>query len=256
LTEHATQGDGAMHMRPGCGKFILVLLLFAAVLSGCSSSQEASRLQAIERTKPDQRSMVGALDGSASAEKGTAAIQPGDQIQVSVWGYPEFATTATVNEEGTIVVPLVGEIQAARLTKEQFTGNLKSRLTKYIKEEPRITVSVVSIAGTKVSVMGAVNKQDNYPVMGEVSLVEILSSAGGATPAADLSHVKIYRNGVSRNSIDVDLTKHMELGDMESLPRVRPGDTVFVPLQENLVRGLSDFVRDALVVFGFFRFLN
>src|SRR5207249_1575974 len=105
-------------------------------------------------------------------------------------------------------------------------------------------------------VMSAVNKQDNYPVVGEVSLVEIITTAGGALQEADLGHVKIYRNGMSGNAIEVDLSRHMELGDMDAVPKVRPGNTVFVPRQENLVRGLSDFVRDALVVFGFFRILN
>jgi polysaccharide export outer membrane protein len=196
---------------------------------------------------------VGRLDARSN---GAATIRLGDQVDISVWGYPEFNTSAVVKEQGTIIVPLVGEVQAAGLTKEEFIAQLKVHLAEYVKEDARITVSLASVAGSRVHVMGAVTRQDNYPVVGDVSLVEILTSAGGASPEADLSHVKIYRNGMGKRAISVDLSKHMERGDIEAIPRVRPGDTVFVPRQENLMRGVSDFVRDALVMLGFFRILN
>jgi polysaccharide export outer membrane protein len=176
----------------------------------------------------------------------------GDQVQISVWGFSEFNTTTTVKETGTIVIPLIGEMQAARLTKEEFTTQLKSRLAEYIKDEPRLTVSIVNLAGLKVSVMGAVSRQDNYPVVGEVTLIEMLTSAGGATEEADIQNIKIFRNGLTQNYIEIDLPKHMAHGEVNRIPMVRPGDTVFVPRQENLVRELSEFMRDVLVVFGFF----
>ena len=155
-----------------------------------------------------------------------------------------------------VLVPLVGELQAARLTKDEFTSQLKTRLVEYVKEDPKVIVSVVSLTGMKVSVMGAVTRQDNYPIVGDVSLVEVLSSAGGATPEADLRHVRIYRNGMTRSAIEVDMPRHMERGDVNAMPRVRAGDTVFVPRQENLLRDLSGFLGDMIMLFGFFRILN
>ena len=155
-----------------------------------------------------------------------------------------------------ILVPLVGELQAARLTKDEFTSQLKTRLVEYVKEDPKVIVSVVSLTGMKVSVMGAVTRQDNYPLVGDVSLVEVLSSAGETTPEADLRHVRIYRNGVTRSAVEVDMPGHMERGDVNAMPRVRAGDTVFVPRQENLLRDLSGFLGDMIMLFGFFRILN
>ena len=208
------------------------------------------------------RSAVGSL-GTAKRTPTTTAfvkddlrndvtIQPGDQVQISVWGYPEFTSTVTVNENNAITLPLIGEIVISPATKEALTTQLHSRLSEYIKEDVKLTVNVTSFAGRRVSVMGAVTRQDNYPVMAEISLVEIISTAGGTTADADLRHVKIYPNGIRRDPVEVDLTRHMQFGNMQTVPKVRPGDIVYVPREENLVRDLSGFMRDVLVLFGFF----
>jgi len=132
---------------------------------------------------------------------------------------------------------------------------LKERLSEYVKGDPRITISHIDM-NSRVSVMGAVTKQDNYPVMTDESLIEIIAAAGGPAEGADLRHVKLFRNGKRNDVIDVDITRHLEDGDMEDIPKVKPGDMVFVPKEENLMRELSDYARDILVLFGFFSLLH
>lgn len=183
-------------------------------------------------------------------------IKAGDQLQIMVWGYPEFNTTSTVKDYGTVTIPLVGEVMAAGLSTDRFTNEVAKRLTEYIKGEPNVTISHIEM-NKRISVMGAVSKQDNYPALADVSLVEIIAAAGGPEPNADLRHIKIFRNGgKTRDVIEVDLEWHLETGDLENIPKVKSGDTVFVPVEENLMRELSDFVRDALILFGFFTLLR
>ena len=52
--------------------------------------------------------------------------------------------------------------------------------------------------------------------------------------------------------IEIDLARHLERGDIDNIPKVKSGDTVFIPTEENVVRDLSDFLRDVLLLFGFF----
>ncbi len=182
-------------------------------------------------------------------------IKEGDKIDLSVWDYPEFKTSSTVSPEGTITIPLIGDLNAAGLTKQDFTDLLKKRLAEYVKGEPKITMSISSPMTQKVTVLGAVTKQDNYPVTSQVTLLEILSAAGGTTPDADLYHIKIIRFETGGDPDVVDLADAMETGQVETLPKVRPGDTVYVPVKENVVRSLSVFLSDAILLLGIFRVL-
>jgi polysaccharide export outer membrane protein len=179
-------------------------------------------------------------------------ITKGDQIQLSVWGYPEFTTNATVKEAGTIAIPLIGEVIAAGLTKEQFTQQIRQKLSVYIKGEMNLTVVVVGSVVQKVTVLGSVVRQESYPVLSDISLLDILSMAGGATIDSDLRHIKVIRHGEVSHPIEVDLTGYMESGNLEGIPILHPGDTVFVPKKENILRELSDYMRDLIFLFGFF----
>ncbi len=204
----------------------------------------------------DTKSNIGSLnlDPDTVSTKIGDIIHPGDQIQITVWGYPEFNTTTTVKEFGTVTIPLVGEVMAAGLNKDEFARSVKERLSEYVKGNPQVTISHISM-NERVSVMGAVNKQDNYPVLSAEPLVEIIAAAGGPSKGADIQHVKIFRHGRYNDVVDVDLTRYLQNGDMQSIPEVKPGDVVFVPKQENVMRDVSHYAEDVLLLFGFFRVL-
>lgn len=183
-------------------------------------------------------------------------IRPGDQIEVSVFGYDEFNTTKSVSARGIIVVPLVGEVQAEGKTKEEFKSNLRQELTQYIKGDFNLSVSIASSQENVISVLGSVGRPDNYSVVDKVSLFEILSKAGGTTEEADLRNIKVYQEGQAGDPLEVDLTKYLKQGNANRIAEVYPGDIVYVPKQENMVRELSEFMRDVVLLFGLFRVFN
>lgn len=228
----------------------VIFITFSTLLCSCSSSDEVAKenLSQIIRTasRPIQ----------AEAQSENYVIRQGDQIKISVWGYPEFTSEGPVKETGIFSVPLLGELVAAGLTKEQFTEQLKQKLAVYIKGEIQLTIAVISTILPKVAVLGAVTRQDNYTITNDVSLIEILSTAGGTTQDSDLRHIKIIRTGKNSEPIEVDLIAYIEKGKIETIPMVRPGDTVYIPKKSNIVRELSDFMRDAIFIFGFFRIFN
>ncbi|HEY6952540.1 MAG TPA: polysaccharide biosynthesis/export family protein, partial [Bacteroidota bacterium] len=217
------------------------------ILVGCSTqSSTRGELPAVSRSS---RGII-----VVNAPTTPLLIKQGDNIDLSVWGYPEFTTSATVKTGGTITIPLVGEIKAAGLTKDDFSELVRARLSEYVQGQPKITISISSPLVQKVTVLGAVTRQDNYPVTAEVPLVEVLSTAGGTTVDSDLNHVRILRYG-SDEPIEVDVQHFIETGNVELIPKVRPGDTIYVPKKENFIRSFSDFLRDVVVLFGFFRVL-
>lgn len=226
---------------------ITIVLLLMTLASGCAQETTLSR----STPQTYSRSGRGSLFVKMSA--GTYPIKQGDQIDVTVWGYPEFNTKTIVKDGGIVTIPLVGDIKAEGSSKEQFSDDVRSKLSQYIKGDVKVNVSVSSLTTQRIAVLGAVVRQDNYPIAGSVSLIEALSGAGGTTAESDLHHVKIIRNGGLDEPVIVDVEDYIENGTTDAMPTVQPGDAVFVPKKENAVRDLSDFLRDVVLLFGFFR---
>lgn len=228
-----------------------VLALFATILlqAGCGTSEYVAEKKSVTATRSSSGSF---RQVALEMERPPAVIKQGDQVDVTVWGYSEFNTKGIVNAEGMITIPLIGEVLAEGVTKDELIQVLRKALAEYVQGDPKITVSISTILNQKISVLGAVTRQDNYPVTSEISLIEILSTAGGASPEADLHHIKVLRSGKG-DPLVMNLAWYIENGRTDELPKIKPGDTVFVPKKENFVRQFSDFLRDAVLVFGFFR---
>lgn len=232
-------------------RWILLLCgLFACALAGCGTEGVTQKDEL-----SSSRSGKGIIIINTPANTAPPVIKQGDNVEISVWGYPEFTTSTTVKMGGTVTLPLVGDIKAEGLSKADFTELVKARLSEYVKGNPKITISISSPLVQKVTVLGEVTRQDTYPVTSEVPLIELLSTAGGTTADSDLNHVRILRYDTDQ-PIEVNVQRYIETGNVDMMPKVRPGDTVFVPKKENFVRSFSDFLRDVVLLFGFFRVLG
>ncbi len=193
----------------------------------------------------------------AAAEADHYVIRPGDEIEILVWEQPSFNTLTTVSRLGTIAIPLVGEVKVAGLTQEQLKRDLESKLAEFIRGEMNLTISIRNIDTLIVSVLGMVASPDNYPVVDQTSIFRIISTAGGTIEDANLKKVKLYRHTGPEDYITIDLLEYLDSGQMNSPELlVRPGDIVYVPRKENVVREMSEFLRDVIILFGIFRVFN
>src|SRR5712671_1001534 len=114
-------------------KNLVILMIFSCLTlmyCGCSSSSEE-----IAKDNLTQIIRSGSRPIQAETQADNYVIRQGDQIQFSVWNYPEFNTTGIVKETGTLTVPLLGEMAAVGVTKEQFADQLRQRLAEYIQGE-------------------------------------------------------------------------------------------------------------------------
>lgn len=227
---------------------VQILVLLTVILSGCASSRQA---QTGTLSKSEMESLI--IQQRTDEEY---IIQPGDQIELAVWGYEEFNTTKTVNSQGVITVPLIGEIQAEGISKEKFKENLRTNLSEYIKGDINFTVTITSAQMNTVSVLGSVGRPDNYQIINSISLFEILSKAGGTTEQADLRSIRIYQKGDAQEPVEVNLADYLKRKQSGPVAVVHPGDIVYVPQQENVMKELSSFFRDVVLLFGMFRVFN
>lgn len=148
-------------------------------------------------------------------------------------------TGVQVDKNGKIDVPILGEIQAAGLTRLQLADEIKKRLEEgqYIKDP---TVSV-RIKGLKISVMGEVGSPGVHEMAGDrITLLEALSMAGDLTPTAKRTNILVLREEEGkRHTYTVDLTSGRDVLESPCY-YLQQNDVVYVEPNKSInVKGSS-----------------
>lgn len=85
-------------------------------------------------------------------------------------------------------------------------------------------------ADRSIYIMGSVGRPGRYAFEPQLSFLDILAAAEGPTNQADLLNIRVSHRGEARDRVSrVNLAAYFESGDETLLPRVRPGDVIFVP---------------------------
>ena len=164
-------------------------------------------------------------------------INPGDELEIYVWGEERLQRSVRVLPDGTIAFPLVGQLVAQGRLPGELEAAISNALTsQYRGEVPQVTVSVTSPAGMQFSVLGRVNSPGSFATGRYVNVLEALSMAGGGTEFADLDSVTIIRKSgsqlqVLRANLAPLLRKGVKTEDIAraNIVRVEAGDTIIVP---------------------------
>lgn len=154
-------------------------------------------------------------------------IKPGDSLGVTVLGEPDLTRHVVVGPQGGIALPLVNEVNLAGLTTSRAAGQIAEQLKQFIKN-PQVTVELLEPAKMQVTISGEVQKPGVYQVTAGARLMDVIAAAGGYTPSADLSGIKVSHVGDSNAAI-VDLSKFLLSGDVSANVAVAVGDTIWVP---------------------------
>ena len=162
-------------------------------------------------------------------------INPGDEIEVYVWGEERLQRTVKVLPDGTFSFPLVGQIDALNKLPSEIEAEISKGLrSQYRENVPQVTVSVKVPSGLQFSVAGKVKGAGAFTAGRYVNVLEALVMAGGPADFADVSNVAILRkSGTGLVVIKVRLTDILKGNpsgrDLAGLPQLESGDTVIVP---------------------------
>ena len=122
--------------------------------------------------------------GALPATAGDYAVGPGDVLEVSVIGNEDASRIPTVQTNGSISLPLLGEIQVAGLTIAEVRRKITNLLEKDYLVNPQVEVKVRDYNSQYVSVVGEMNSPGRKPLRGRTRLIDILTEAGGFKPTA------------------------------------------------------------------------
>jgi len=156
-------------------------------------------------------------------------VQAGDTLQVSVWKEPDLTGEVLVRPDGALSFPLAGEVQAAGHTVEEIRKTLQTRFAKYIPD-PVVTVVVRKADGSRIFVMGKVNRPGDFALIRPIDVMQALSLAGGVTPYADVNGIRILRRAGSQQQVFRFRYDDVRKGkDLSQNILLQSGDTVVVP---------------------------
>jgi polysaccharide biosynthesis/export protein len=151
----------------------------------------------------------------------------GDSVRISFPAAPELNQTQKIGSDGTLSLPLVGEVAAAGKTVGELQVEL-ARLYKPQLQDNEVLVTLDTRA-VPVVVSGAVQKPGKIVFERPATVLEAIMEAGGFTPEADLKKVSLIRivKGEHESQI-IDLRALMQ---GKPIPAIycSGGDVIYVP---------------------------
>ncbi len=125
-------------------------------------------------------------------EEGAYLLNPGDSLEISVWGDEALNREAVVLPDGNITFPLAGRLKVQNLTSTEVEQLLAERLEKYVPD-PVVTVTVTAPSGFRIYLIGKVKTPGAYMMSGPMNVMQALSLGGGLDKFADAGQILIIR---------------------------------------------------------------
>ncbi|MBC2606263.1 polysaccharide biosynthesis/export family protein [Pelagicoccus albus] len=164
--------------------------------------------------------------------KANYQLSPGDTLQMSILQEPDMKTEVRVSIDGTIQLPLVGEVQVAGKSLPELRKELYTAYDSKYLVRPQIALNIKEYAQRRVRVRGEVNKPGFVLIPPEenFTLIDVITAAGDITPSGNERKVELRRfdrdGSSSTQTIDLSqLDRYPEL----SQSYLKDGDEVIVP---------------------------
>jgi len=125
-------------------------------------------------------------------------IGPQDTLVIDVFQVDDLSRTVRVENNGTVLLPLIGQVTAVGRTSKQLSDEIATELGKNYMKDPLVTVTVKESTNLRVTIDGAVIQPGIYPISGNTTLVQAIALARGPSDIADLKQVAIFRNSGSQ----------------------------------------------------------
>jgi polysaccharide export outer membrane protein len=180
--------------------------------------------------------LVSSLNQEASLAFNSASIA--DVSSTTASGSRNESAGYLVSRDGFIKFPMLGDIKAAGLTKDQLQDTITRMLTeKKLLLSPLVSVRMLNF---KVTVLGEVGHPTVIPVPSEkISLLEALGLAGDLTINAKRDNILVIREEPGRKVI-----KRLDLNSSQLFTSpyyyLRANDIVYVEPNKNKVWATSN----------------
>ena len=155
-------------------------------------------------------------------------VGPGDVLSVTVYDNDDLKTKVRVSSNGTIVMPLLGQVNVNKLSVSAITEKLTHLLASGYIVNPQVNVFVDEFRSKKVVILGNVRNPGLVELNGPTTFLELVSKAGGFDKdAGDTATIK--RKVAGKDDVTViNLVSLVKGGDMSQNVQINDEDTVYI----------------------------
>jgi len=155
-------------------------------------------------------------------------VAPPDVLSITVRPDPGIEREVTVRPDGNISFELIGDLEVEGRTIDEISDEITARIARYLVK-PLVTVSLVSSNSRRIFVLGQVRRPGAYPLIGRVTAVEALATAGDANVLAAPNRSRLVRPGSEGETVFSVRFDDIIAGDASTNYWLEPGDVVYVP---------------------------
>jgi polysaccharide export outer membrane protein len=158
-------------------------------------------------------------------------VGEGDILVIKVYDNEEMDTTVRVGGDGIISMPLLGPIKVGGMDASAIASYIEGLLANGYLLEPQVNVFVEEYRSKQVTILGQVNRPGLNELQGSISLLELISRAGGLTEDAGglITIKRKTRIGKDEEKvITIDIKELIEQGDTSLNIPIQDGDSIYV----------------------------
>jgi len=161
-------------------------------------------------------------------------IGPDDVLNVVFWRDQDMTREVTVRPDGKISLPVVNDLQASGLTPDQLRESIAKASARLYTDEPTVSIVVKQINSRKVYITGGISKPGAYPLIGPMTIAQLIALAGGLLEYADQENISVVSSDKQKDGTPFrykfDYKKFLKGENLKQNIELKPGDTVIIPL--------------------------
>jgi len=181
---------------------------------------------------------------------------PGDVLSLSIYDELDLTQPSIIiRPDGYATINPIGEVYIEGMDIKDLTKLLYEKFSDYLVD-PKISVNVTDFSPASVYIFGAVEKPGTYQqaiqisknyyadsknptVKTDLSLINVISNAGGIASDADLSNISV--TGLENKVKKIDLWKFIKENDVTQNVKLQAGDVIYIPKLEGGIIADEDF---------------
>ncbi|MFK5955281.1 MAG: polysaccharide biosynthesis/export family protein [Planctomycetota bacterium] len=191
------------------------------------------------------------LSFEAEISNGQFFVGPEDVVKVNFHIHTDLSRDYRVRTDGSILMPLVGRLQATGSSREQLEDRILEAYSAFIVN-PLATVDVEYSPSRKVTVLGEVERTSVLPLTSpRTTVLDVIASSGGISAEGDRTGVLIARR------VDGIMTiRHYDMNALftpddpnmrTEIPYVQAGDVIYVlRTWESIYSAKLDVISDTM----------
>jgi len=181
-----------------------------------------------------QATSVGAVDPDY-------LIGPGDEIIVMLWGETQFRQVLTVDREGFVFIPEIGQVFVNGLNLNLLESKLFRVFSQsYASLNPQgrapttfLDVSLGNLRPLRIQVLGQVAQPGAYTVSPSATLFSALYYFNGPTTLGSLRNIQLIRGG--KKIATIDFYDYLLTGRKPMDQKLQLDDVIFIPRRQKTV---------------------